>query len=482
MSRVESSYFSTTLVLSSPTRMHKRLNLLLFIAALSAVPLAACASPPPPFYPAAFPSSGDQSLPTLAPMLERVTPAVVNISTEGRMALRRNPLLEDPFFRHFFNIPNMPKERRIQSLSSGVVVDAGQGYVVTNHHVIEQADVIMVTLRDGQQLKAKLIGSDPETDIAVIQIPANNLTALPLANSDALRVGDFVVAIGNPFGLGQTVTSGIVSALGRSGLGIQGYENFIQTDASINPGNSGGALVNLRGELVGVNTAIIAPSGGNVGIGFAIPSNMVKQLIEQLVQHGAVKRGRLGVTVQDLTPELARAFGIEPNQGAVIAQVMPNSTAGRAGLQAGDVVVAINDKPIRGSNELRNAIGLLPVGETIKLDILRNGKPLTIKTTVGAFTPAKISGRSINPRLSGAEFREIGPGSPQYGQVEGVLVEKVDRGSPAARVGLRRNDVIIGINRQPVNDPQLLQQLAADNAPLLLNVQRGDAALFIVIE
>jgi Do/DeqQ family serine protease len=260
-----------------------------------------------------------------------------------------------------------------------VVVDARRGFVITNHHVVDGADTITVTLNDGRQLEAQVIGSDPESDVAVIRVPSGNLTALPLADSDRLRVGDFVVAIGNPFGLGQTVTSGIVSALGRTGLGIQGYEDFIQTDASINPGNSGGALVNLRGELVGINTAIIAPGGGNVGIGFAIPSNMVSRLMEQIVAHGAVRRGQLGVSVQDLTPELASAFNIPVQQGgAVIAQVMPRSTAARAGLREGDVVLRVNDRPIRDGSALRNAVGLLEVGASVRLDILRDGKPLTI--------------------------------------------------------------------------------------------------------
>ncbi len=463
--------------------MYKQfMRFLIAVLASTGISLSACAAPPPVTYSSAGIPGTEQAVPSLAPMLEKVTPAVVNISTESRIVTRRNPLLDDPFFRRFFDIPNVPRERRTQSLGSGVVVDARNGYVVTNHHVVEGAETITVTLRDGRQLKAKFIGSDPETDIAVIQAPATNLATLPLADSDALRVGDYVVAIGNPFGLGQTVTSGIVSALGRSGLGIQGYENFIQTDASINPGNSGGALVNLRGELVGINTAIIAPSGGNVGIGFAIPSNMVRQLLEQLVRYGEVKRGRLGVTVQDLTPELSKAFGIELNQGAVIAQVSPDSAADRAGLKAGDVVTTINDKPIHSSNELRNTIGLLAVGEPLTLAVLRAGKPLTIKTAVGVFTPAAVTGKAINPRLAGAVFKEIGPGTPFYGQIEGVLVDKVERGSPAERAGLRRNDVITGVNRQAVNQPQALQQLAAKGAPLLLNIQRGDTALLLVLE
>jgi len=335
-----------------------------------------------------------QAVPTLAPMLEGATPAVVNIATEGRVRLPRNPLLEDPFFRHFFNIPNQPLERRTQSLGSGVVVDARRGYVVTNHHVIENAQTITVTLRDGRQLNAKIIGSDPDSDVAVIQIPVDSLTALPLADSDTIKVGDFVVAIGNPFGLGQTVTSGIVSALGRTGLGIEGYENFIQTDASINPGNSGGALVNLKGELVGINTAILAPGGGNVGIGFAIPANMVSQLMAQIVKYGEVRRGQLGVTAQDLTPPLARASGIAADtQGALIAQV--NSAAARAGLKVGDVVLAVNDKPVKNSGALRTNIGLLQVGEEVKLDILREGRPMTIKAKIQPGVPRQSRGERM---------------------------------------------------------------------------------------
>jgi len=336
-------------------------------------------------------STENQALPTLAPMLERATPAVVNISTEGRVVMQRHPLLEDPFFRRFFGFLDGPQERRTQSLGSGLVVDAAQGYVVTNYHLIDQADTITVTLLDGRQLNASVIGSDPETDVAVLQIPAENLTALPLADSNELRVGDFVVAIGNPFGLGQTVTSGIVSALGRNRLGIEGYEDFIQTDASINPGNSGGALVNLRGEVVGINTAIIAPGGGNVGIGFAIPSNIVQQLMTQLIAFGEVRRGRLGVSVQDLTPDLAQAFGISTTQGAVIARVLPDSAAQRAGLKTGDIVVAINDRPIRDAQDLRNAIGLSWVDSWVSLAILREGKPMSLRVRLSEPTTSPIS-------------------------------------------------------------------------------------------
>ena len=328
-------------------------------------------------------------LPSLAPMIKRISPAVVNIATEGRTVVRPNPLLEDPFFRRFFNLPEQqqqPRERRTESLGSGVIIDAAKGYVVTNHHVIDKSDQITVTLTDGRQLRAKIIGSDPEADVAVIQVQGQNLIALSLANSDDLQVGDFVVAIGNPFGLGQTVTSGIVSALGRSGLGIEGYEDFIQTDASINPGNSGGALVNLRGQLVGINTAILAPTGGNIGISFAIPTNMVRQLVDQLLQYGRVDRGQLGVTVQDLNPQLAQAFGINNVQGALITQVLPNSAAAGAGLKLGDVVVAVNNKPIRDASGLRNTIGLLRVGDSITVDLLRNGQRLRLTARISSRT------------------------------------------------------------------------------------------------
>ncbi len=431
---------------------------------------------------AALPAAVDgQPLPTLAPMLERATPAVVNIATQSRVALRRNPLLDDPFFRHFFNIPDQPRERRAQSVGSGVVVDARRGFVITNHHVVDGADTITVTLNDGRRLEAKVIGSDPESDVAVIQVPSENLTALPLADSDRLRVGDFVVAIGNPFGLGQTVTSGIISALGRTGLGIQGYEDFIQTDASINPGNSGGALVNLRGELIGINTAIIAPGGGNVGIGFAIPSNMVSRLMEQIVAHGTVRRGQLGVSVQDLTPELASAFNIPMQQGAVIAQVMPRSTAARAGLREGDIVLRVNGRPIRDGSALRNAIGLLEVGASVRLDILREGKPLTINARVGEYAPATAEGDAINPRLAGASFEDIGPGSPLAGRVQGVRIAQVESGSPAARAGLRPNDVITAVNHRAISSTAELRRAAAGRDALLLNITRGRAELNLVL-
>jgi Do/DeqQ family serine protease len=349
------------------------------LVAMLAIAVLVSALSPASF--AAAPIVGpDGQIPTLAPLLKEVTPAVVNIATKGHEAV--NPLYNDPTFRRFYKVPEGAEQRETQAAGSGVIIDAKAGYVVTNNHVIEKADQIVVTLKDNRQLDAKLVGSDPETDIAVLQVQGKNLTALEIGDSDSLQVGDFVIAIGNPFGLGQTVTSGIVSALGRTGLGIENYENFIQTDASINPGNSGGALINLRGELVGINTAIVGPSGGNVGIGFAVPINMARSVIEQLVAHGEVKRGRLGVEVEDLTPDIAEALHVDAPGGAVIKRVEPGSPARRAGLQAGDVVLAIDGRPVQSSSDLRNRVGLTAVGQTIQLTILRRGSQQTVSIQV----------------------------------------------------------------------------------------------------
>lgn len=320
---------------------------------------------------------------TIAPMLEQVTPAVVNISVLSQAPQAENPLLRDPFFRRFFNLPDqMPQGRPQVSAGSGVIVDAANGYVVTNSHVVENAQEIAVTLKDRRRLRAKLIGRDAATDIALLQIKAESLTALPLGDSDRAKVGDFVVAIGNPFGLGQTVTSGIVSALGRSGLKIEGYEDFIQTDASINPGNSGGALVNFQGELIGINTAIIGPAGGSVGIGFAVPVTIVRSVMEQLREYGEVRRGRLGVAIQDLTPDLAESLNLKGDEGALIAKIERGSPADSGGLRSGDVVVAVDGRPIRSATDFRNRIGLLRVGTPVQLTVVRGGgqKSVTVRT------------------------------------------------------------------------------------------------------
>ena len=424
-----------------------------------------------------------EELPSLAPMLENVTPAVVNIATEGRVKQRQSPLFSDPFFRHFFKIPDQPIERKTSSLGSGVIVDSKRGLVLTNNHVIANAVQITVTLRDGRQVEAEIVGADPETDIAVLKMTAENLTALTTTDSDDLRVGDFVVAIGNPFGLGQTVTSGIISALSRSGLGIEEYEDFIQTDASINPGNSGGALVNLRGELVGINTAIFSQSGASHGIGFAIPINLALQIMEQILNTGEVKRGFLGVSIQDITPELAEAFGLTRKNGALINKVLKDSPADKAGLLPGDIVISIDGKKIRNANDVRNRIGLLPVGEKIKFKLLRDGKEFDLVVLVDEVTEREIKPRVSNDLLKGVTVSDIKKGSPYFGKVGGVLVLEIQRGSHAWISGLRANDVITSVNKNPIqNLDEFLSAVDKKEDVLLLRIVRGNMASFIVIK
>ena len=423
-----------------------------------------------------------QKMPSLAPMVEQVVPAVVNISTRSHASMAQNPLFNDPFFRRFFDVPQQrPQQSRPQSLGSGVVIDADRGYVITNHHVVGRADEITVTLRDGRALSAKLLGSDPEADVAVLQIKADNLSAIKLADSDQLRVGDFVVAIGNPFGLGQTVTSGIISALGRSGLGIEGYEDFIQTDASINPGNSGGALVNLNGDLVGMNTAILAPggSGGNVGIGFAIPVNMVSQIVDQLVEHGEVSRGVLGVVTQDLTTDLAQAFGIKANKGAVISKVVPDSPAQAAGIKAGDVVIEVNGRNIENSMDMRNAVGLVRIGEKLNIRLIRDNREISLKASIKKPQQQHIAGEKISPRLAGAVIGQLQ--DKDDGTVFHIVVLEVKQGSPAWYARLQKGDEILSVNRKTVKNLDDLRKYA-NSSQLLLNIQRGSAALFILLK
>ncbi|NKB38175.1 MAG: Do family serine endopeptidase [Gammaproteobacteria bacterium] len=427
----------------------------------------------------------DEPLPSLAPMLENVTPAVVNIATEGRVQLKQNPLFNDPFFRRFFNIPEQqrPQERKTQSLGSGVIVDAERGLVLTNSHVIANAVEITVTMRDGRQLKAEVLGTDPETDVAVIKIPTENLTALKPTDSDALRVGDFVVAIGNPFGLGQTVTSGIVSALSRSGLGIEGYEDFIQTDASINPGNSGGALVNLKGELVGINTAIFSQSGGNIGIGFAIPINLALQITEQLLDKGEVNRGFIGIQAQDLNPDLAEAFGIKDKRGAIINSVMPDSPADDAGLKPGDVITSVNKKQVKKAADVRLHIGLLPVGEKVVFEILREGKRKKLTAYIAPRAEVAKNPAAINPRLKGVSIGDIDEDSPYFGRLEGVVVVDIERASHAWNSGMRQGDIITSVNRKPVkNLSSFLKAVDGEKNSLLLRIVRGRSAAFLVIK
>jgi serine protease Do/serine protease DegQ len=443
-----------------------------------AAPLALCAATVA--FAALPPAVDGQPLPTLAPMLAQVTPAVVNISVLTR-STEANPLARDPFFRWWFNLPEQ-QQREERAAGSGVIVDAARGRVVTNHHVIKDAQEIVVILKDRRVFKAQLAGSDPGTDVALLRIPAERLSAIRMGDSDAVTVGDFVVAIGNPFGIGQTVTSGIVSAVGRGGLTMEGYEEFIQTDASINPGNSGGALVNLRGELVGINTAIIGPSGANVGIGFAIPTNMARAVIDQILRFGEVRRGRLGVTTQDLTPELAKTLGLTVTEGAVVAGVEKGSAAERAGLRPKDVVIAVNDRPIRASSELRNRIGLVPVGDEVEMTVLRDGRQIKLRARVGEmFQAVSVSGESV-PQLAGLKVADVQPGMPGYGKLEGVVVTGSEAGSPAFKNGLRVGDVIYGVNQWRVlSVKQFIEALRTADQPLRLALLRGEYRITLII-
>ena len=420
--------------------------------------------------------------PTLAPMLKRVNPAVVNISTYSQREVQYNPLLNDPFFRRFFDLPENPDpgrqapEKRQQSAGSGVIVDAGDGIVMTNYHVIRDADEVRVSLIDGRNLDAQVVGTDPQLDIAILRVDADELTEARMADSSALEVGDFVVAIGNPFGLGQTVTTGVVSALGRSGLGIEGYEDFIQTDASINPGNSGGALVNLGGELVGINTAIISPAGGNVGIGFAIPINMAKASMEQILEHGEVRRGQIGVGIQEITPDLRDAFDLRKGQfGVLITNVFDATPAAEAGLESGDIVLEVDGVPTRSTAQLRSRIGIKQVGDEVRLTILRGGKTFEREVEIGA-TDVRVALPAELPELLSGMRIDDNPNG------EGVLVVALAPNSPATYAGLRPGDIIVGANRRRVSDVESFREaLRLSSASILLRVERNGGSLFIVI-
>ena len=424
-----------------------------------------------------------RGLPTLAPLVNAVTPAVVNISVITRSPLEDNPLFRDPFFRRFFNLPDRP-QRSEQAAGSGVIVDAARGYVLTNHHVIKDAEQAIVTLKNRRQFQAKLVGTDPGTDIAVLQIPAQSLTALNFGDSDQLQVGDYVIAIGNPFGIGQTVTSGIVSALGRSGLTPEGYEDFIQTDASINPGNSGGALVNLRGELIGINSAIIGPSGGNVGIGFAVPSNMARAVMNQIVRYGEVRRGRLGIEMADLTPELAKKLGVTSLDGSAVTSVQPGSPAEKAGLRQGDVVIAMNGRSIRSAGDLRNRLGLTPVGEQVELRVQRSGATRSLRTQIAP--PQEMAGGQGQavPLLQGMSVVEIERGSPLFQRLQGggLVISAVERGSRAFQSGFRPGDIIYAVNRRRVQTVAEFQAvLKGAERGFAVSLLRGDFSITIIV-
>jgi len=426
------------------------------------------------------PSSG--GVPSLAPMLREVMPAVVNISATSKVDVQNpfGPMMEDPNFRRFFGIPDQPQQREAQSLGSGTIVDAAKGYILTNNHVVADADEIKVRLSDDREFPAKLIGKDPDSDLAVIQIKADRLKALSLGNSDGLQVGDFVVAIGSPFGLRQTATTGIVSGLGRATSAV-GIEDFIQTDASINPGNSGGALVNLRGELIGVPSQILSRSGGNIGIGFAIPANLAKNVMAQLIETGSVTRGRIGVQGQNIDPDLAKSFGLSTARGVIVSRVVPNSPAAKAGLKVEDIILKANGREITDFSQLRTVIGLLRVGDKVELDILRDSKAKTVTVVVGKDSDDTASGSSVHPKLQGATFAAADESNTD-GDARGVVVSKIDPRSPAARTGLRQGDIIIGVNRKPVTDLEEFTKLTKGSGNLLMHVRRGEGALFLLIQ
>lgn len=475
----------------------KKSTLMLSVLALS---LGMTLSPANVLAAASSSSSSSQQLPSLAPMLEKVMPSVVSISVEGSTTVK-TPRMPQQFQQFFgdnsqFCQDGSPfqgsplcqggggdggstQKQQFRALGSGVIINADKGYVVTNNHVVENATKIQVQLSNGRRYDAKVIGKDPQSDIALIQLQdAKNLTAIKIADSDNLRVGDYTVAIGNPYGLGETVTSGIVSALGRSGLNVENYENFIQTDAAINRGNSGGALVNLNGELIGINTAILAPDGGNIGIGFAIPSAMVKNLTAQMIEFGQVKRGELGIMGTELNSELAKAMKVDAQRGAFVSQVLPNSAAAKAGVKAGDVVVSMNGKALTSFAALRAEVGSLPVGTRLELGLLRDGKPLSVTVELQQSSQDKVQSATIYKGIEGADLSNVDSNGHK-----GVRVDSVKPGSAAARIGLKKGDVILGVNQQVIANLGELRKIL-DNKPsvLALNVQRGDTSLYLLMQ
>jgi serine protease Do/serine protease DegQ len=437
-------------------------------ASLAALAIGAPAYPAVPAVPA-----DAAPMPTLAPMVKRVSPSVVNIATRGTIKEQsgRNPLLDDPFFRRFFEAPpdSKPRERQFQSAGSGVIVDARNGYIITNHHVVENASEITITLLDNRTFSAKVIGTDEGADVAVLQAKQPNLVAMPFGDSSKLEVGDYVVAIGNPFGLQHTVTAGIVSALGRSDINPEagGYEDFIQTDASINPGNSGGALVNLRGELVGINSAILSRTGGNIGIGFAIPVNMVRSVMDQLIKYGQVKRGVLGVQLYTVNADIAKEFGLTETTGALVAGVVQGSAAEHAGIKTGDIITSLNGAVMKSSGELRNAIGMLHVGDKVELGLLRDGKPRKVTASIAERAEVETaSAADLSRGLDGADLTDSPDGA-------GVMVNKVQEASAASQAGIRANDVIVGVGRTPVTNLKSFREAVKGASVLVLKIRRG---------
>lgn len=453
----------------------KKKNQLLSALALS-VGLSLSASFPAS---AALPSQvpGQEAIPSLAPMLEKVLPAVVSVQVEG--TARQSQRIPEELKKYFGEDAPDQQAQPFEGLGSGVIIDAAKGYILTNNHVISQADKISVQLNDGREFDAKLIGGDDQSDIALLQVQnPSNLTQIAIADSDKLRVGDFAVAVGNPFGLGQTATSGIVSALGRSGLNLEGLENFIQTDASINRGNSGGALLNLNGELIGINTAILAPGGGSIGIGFAIPSNMAKTLSQQLIQFGEVKRGLLGIKGMEMSADIAKAFKLYVQRGAFVSEVLPNSGSAKAGVKSGDIIVSLNDKPLSSFAELRSRIATTEPGAKVKLGLIREGKPLTVEVTLDKSTSSSASAEQISPALQGATLSD---GQLKNG-TKGITVTTVEKSSPAAQAGLHQDDVIVGVNRTRVQSiAEMRKVLESKPAVIALQIIRGNDTLYILL-
>ncbi|MEG1212274.1 MAG: serine endoprotease DegQ [Leclercia sp.] len=420
---------------------------------------------------------GQSTLPSLAPMLEKVLPAVVSVQVEGTAV--QSQRIPEELKKYFGDDAPDQQAQPFEGLGSGVVIDAAKGYVLTNNHVISHADKISVQMNDGREFDAKLIGGDDQSDIALLQLQnPTGLTQIAIADSDKLRVGDFAVAVGNPFGLGQTATSGIVSALGRSGLNLEGLENFIQTDASINRGNSGGALLNLNGELIGINTAILAPGGGSVGIGFAIPSNMARTLAQQLIQFGEVKRGLLGIKGMEMSADIAKAFNLNVQRGAFVSEVLPNSGSAKAGVKSGDVIVSLNDKPLNSFAELRSRIATTEPGATVKLGLLRDGKPMDVQVTLDKSTSSSASAEMIAPALQGATLSD---GQLKDG-TKGITLDSVEKSSPAAQAGLHQDDVIIGVNRIRVQSiAEMRKVLESKPTVIALQIVRGNDTLYILL-
>jgi serine protease Do len=435
-------------------------------------------------------------------VVEPLLPAVVNISTSKVVKSQRggeNPFFNDPFFRQFFGNPDgddggQPREQKEHSLGSGVIVNP-DGYILTNNHVVDGASDVQVTLSDKRQLKAKIVGTDPRTDIAVLKIPASNLSTVTLGDSTKAKVGDIVLAIGDPFGIGETVTMGIVSAKGRRDLrleGPEGYEDFIQTDASINPGNSGGALVNTRGELIGINTAIISNGGGgNQGIGFAVPVNMARTVMEQILKTGKVTRGFLGVSIQEVTPDLAKAFNLPSAEGALVGDVTPDSPGAKAGLQKGDVITALNGQKVTDYHDLRLRISQIAPGTSVKLEVYRNGQKQEMTATLGEYPEKAQTAENAQPgetpALEGVQVENLTSDIAQQLNLppgtHGVVITRVDPDSTAAETGLERGDVIQEVNRKAVNNVEQFRAAvrAAGNQQLLLLVNRGGNTQFVVI-